>query len=208
MKKLIGNEIEVRLKDSGETICGLLVMVEDTELYLQASDNDRVFVVPRENVRYYVTNKIPSVSRVIDTNPQSQLQSQQTQSQQFSEPVTSFGVGFRVRIDDQVVCQIPVPPTFDLDVWHDDIMRVAMGDPDVKVAMLGRIQKQVEYFAPDEEGWAEVKFSTLVDENAMTQQVLPKPGGFNVNMGGNPATEYLSPSQMVARMNKVRGAKE
>jgi len=212
MRKLIGSELEVHLKHEDEPLYGLLVTLEENELYLRVPDVERVLVIPRANVSYIATSQLPLTSRVLEdhrvyNNP---LPPPPPPPQPYPEQVQASGLGFQVIINEQLICQIPVPPTFRLDIWHDDIMRIALNDPDVKVAMLGRTQKKVEYFAPDDEGWAQVKFEVDVDENAMTQQVLPKQGGntFSMGQGGNPTTEYLSPSQMVARMNNMRGKKD
>jgi hypothetical protein len=206
MKKLVGNVLEVYLKTEDEPLVGILVSVEDGELYIKADAGSKVFVIPRHNVSYYTTDRVPpATSRVIEeplrrATPIESLPSQPT------EPT---GLGFKVVIGDQVICQIPVPPTFKLDVWHEDIMRVAMGDPDVRSAMLGLVQKSVEYFPPDDSGWAELRFTVDVDESALTQQVIPRKTENTFSMGGNPTTEYLSPAQMAVRMNKsLKGDKD
>lgn len=206
MKKLVGNVLEVYLKTEDEPLTGILVSVEDGELYIKADAGSKVFVIPRHNVSYYTTDRVPpSSSRVIE---EPLRRATPIEAVPTALPV-STGLGFKVFIGEQLICQIPVPPTFKLDVWHDDIMRVAMGDPDVRSVMLGQVQKAVEYFAPDETGWAELKFTVDVDESAITQQVLPRKSENTFSMGGNPTTEYLSPSQMVARMNKtVKGDKD
>jgi hypothetical protein len=199
MKKLVGNVLEVYLKTKDEPLVGILVLVEDGELYIKADAGSKIFVVPRHNVSYYTTDSVPpQTPRVIDESLRvaSAIESLPTQ------PIKLTGLGFRVSIGDQMICQIPVPPTFKLEVWHEDIMRVAMGDPDVRSAMLGLVQKSVEYFPPDESNWAVLKFTVDVDETALTQQPLPRKSESTFSMGGNPTTEYLSPAQMATRMNK------
>ena len=55
MDNLIGRNLVVHLKQDMQ-VCGLLIQVDDENVYLQTKSNS-VHIVPRENVIYYTTDK-------------------------------------------------------------------------------------------------------------------------------------------------------
>lgn len=214
MRKLIGYNVEIHLKDENDPLSGLLVSVDDAELYVQESaESGKVFVVPRTNISYCVTDSVPNASRVIEPHHRPQ---QYTPEMPQPQQHIVAGVGLRVIIGEDIVEEIPTPPTFNINEWHEDILRVVMGNPAVKMALLGKVQKSIEYYPPQNDGeWGAVVFDVAIDEEAPVQRVPQKPatgggGGedgqssFTMSVGNSPvATEYLSPSQMATRLNSL-----
>jgi len=150
MRKIIGNEISVFLKTSeGDLpdINGLLIDVTEENLFVRGDINDpRVYIIPRDNVDYCTTDHMPSADRVVRTytNPQPQLEPQPTQPEvaQPQQPPSMLNV----YINQERCASIPVPPTFDLTTWHEGIMRVIMGNPDVHALLAGKVQSSLEYY--------------------------------------------------------------
>ena len=199
MKSLIGNNIEVYLKstDGNATeIYGILIEVTESELYVQCANINKsfVWVVPRDNVKYCTIPSMPMGDRMINTyrEPERQVEEEQEAEQEpeeQEEPPEPEEKCLTVFIDGDMLVSIPVPPTFNISTWSDNIMRVLAGNPDVKSALAGRTQKSIEYFP------GEVYIELIEGE----KQAPPEPDDFS--MGGNIATEYLNPIDMVTRFN-------
>lgn len=181
MRKIIGNEICVFLKTSDDDIVGLLVDVTEDELYLRdVSEMSRLYIVPRENVKYCTTDVLPTSERTL---PPPENRPQQN--------VTEENLRFlEVFVDGHPVANIPVHPTFRLDEWHDGIVQVVLGCPDVQVAVAGKVQKSIEY-SP-----GKVYITT-------EGEVVQQEGQRAFVMGGSVANSFLNPSQMVSRLNKA-----
>jgi len=205
MRKIIGNEISVFLKTSeGDLpdISGLLIDVTEENLFVRGDVHDpRVYIIPRDNVNYCTTDHMPSADRAIKTyTPPQQVQHPEpvVQSQQPSI--------LNVYINQEQCASIPVPPTFDLSTWHDGIMRVVMGNPDIKAFLAGKVQSSLEYYP------GEVYITIEGGNSAPEQEVHPRPPNspntFSMS-GGDVTTEFVNPSQMVTRLQNVanRGKK-
>ncbi len=212
MREIIGNTVEVFLKrrydEAKDNIMGLLVDVTDRTLYVQ-SCAERVFAIPRENVEFCTTDALPPKSRqfVNDVLPRrgpppapdpNAPPVNTTKSREEAKIIDRLNV----YINSEHLASIPIPPTFPIEQWNDKIMRVIMGNPDVKTAVAGKIQKSIEYFPG--EVYIEVE---MVEPPSQMPEIEPQQGANTFAMGGSPATEYLNPSQMVARLNKVARGK-
>lgn len=204
MHKLIGNLIEVCLKTDDPPLSGLLVSVEHGEIYIKSNIGAKIFVVPRQNIKYYITDRVPSGrSKILDDSVK------ETSSQLVENTPPTVNTGISIIVNGSHICNIPVPPTFELDVWHDDIMKVALGNPDVKSVMTGVVNKSVEYFPPNESGYAIIKFEVETSNDFVEQPSNNNSDGDNTFfMGGNPTSDYLSPAQMAARMSNLFGVKK
>jgi hypothetical protein len=186
MRKIIGNEIHIYLKESVDNvpdIIGLLVDVTEDELYLRdIIEIAKLYVVPRINIKYCITDCIPQEERTI--RPELSSATQTTKIPQNISYLEVF-------VDEKVVASIPVPPTFILDEWHEGIMKVILGSQDVKAALIGRIQKSIEYLP------GKVYITSEDDEN------FEKYGQKPFVMGGDVSSKFLSPTQMAAKLNNA-----
>lgn len=194
MKKLIGNQICVYLKTVSDNIYGLLVDVCEDNLYLQGRENDpQVYIIPLSNINYCTTAAMPisssSESSLVSYEPREQLMEKQEDSE------------ITVYIDDDHVTDIPVPPTFDLSKWHDDIIKVVMGDPAVKATLQNKIQKHIEYYP------GEVYIVTDSDPRT-TKMPSPNNSSNVFTVDGSPAQSFLNPSQMVTRLQNSSRRKD
>ena len=124
MKKLIGNEIEVFLKGEYKNFYGILIDITDESLYIQV--NEKIIIIPKNNVQYSTTYHIPSDTRMIEcvSNNLSEL---------------------HIYINGELLSTINVPNTVDLKTWNNEIMDIAMKCPDVSSFLSGKIQEKVEY---------------------------------------------------------------
>ncbi|KKM89099.1 hypothetical protein LCGC14_1252100 [marine sediment metagenome] len=203
MRLMIGNEIWVFLKKEylGD-IFGLLIEVTDDSLYVQSLDESRIHisVVPRENVAYCTTDKFPQDERHIvrgrttavhSESEQVETPDPQAQPQQKQSVIDRLNV----YVNKQQVASIPVPPTFPIHEWNENILRVIMGNPEVKASLAGKVQKEIEYYP----GEVYITIENIVPPSQM-------PDVLNENtfqMGGQPTTEFLNPVQMAQRLSKV-----
>ncbi len=200
MRKMLGDSVAVYLKTSKSDIpdiVGLLIEVTDDSLYVQ--EGARVFIVPKDNVNYCTANSLPASDRVL-------LEGQQREGQ-VVEPVASVPPQpkeLKVYVGREQVASIPVPPTFDLSSWHNGIMQIVLGNPDVSSILSHETLKSVEY-NPGE---------VYIEVN--TPERIPEQGGSqpqdqnSFSMGNsNPITQVLSPLQMVTRLQNAskRGKK-
>ena len=214
MKRIIGNEIWVFLKSSNSPsgdIFGLLIDVTDDSLYVQCLglDNQEIYIISQNNVKYCTTKYLPTAGRVIAKTiisvPQENI-NEEKEELKHPECLDVF-------INDNMVASIPVPPTFNLSVWNDNIVRVILGNPDVKSLLAGKIQKSIEYYpgevyiqiTEEEEEWKE----ETQDDTILNKQMENQNQNTFVMGGGDAATQFLNPSQMVSRLNSAvrRGKK-
>lgn len=63
MKNIIGNQINLIFKDSDKIVSGVLIETDDRFDYIQS--NQVLCVIPKDNVLYYETDKMPPESKVI-----------------------------------------------------------------------------------------------------------------------------------------------
>lgn len=189
MEQLIGNKIYVSLKDRDETLSGLLIHVEEHYVYIQMEGSTHFYVVPKDNVSYYVSDRLPKVSRVLpDTGRQTGVETE--------EPPKPTSL--EVYINTDLVANIPVPPTFNLDKFSDDTMKVVLGNPDVQAILAGRPQKSLEY-SP-----GKVYITTVGEDEDQNPDLSPNsdsPNTFSMGASGSPASQYMTGPQMVKVIN-------
>ena len=212
MREIVGNNVEIFLKgrrsDAGDNLSGLLIEVTDRTVYIQAG-SERVVVIPRENIEYCITDSLPPKSRefigsVMPRNnktpatPERNKAPDPLMSQALKDAKPEEITRLDVFINNEIVAGIPIPPTFPVKEWNDKIMRVIMGNPNVKMFLAGKIQKQIEY----RPGRVYIEVEEVVPPSQIPEVV----GGNYENtfsMGASPSAEFLNPSQMVSRLNKV-----
>lgn len=195
MEHLIGNKLWVSLKNDEETLSGILIHVEEYYVYIQMENSTNLYIVPKHNVKYYVTNNFSSTSKVLP-NPEPQEPEHPPPPQQQQQQPPGF---LSVFINGDHIVDIPTPPTFRADVFNDDVMRVALGNPDVQSILAGRRQKQVEYHPGK-------LYITTVTEEEEGEGVTPPsdPGSQNTfSMGGNLGKQFMSGQQMVDMLNSA-----
>lgn len=180
MKKMLGNKVDIFLK-FGDEISGILFDIEIDCIYVQA-DAGVLIAIPKENIKYYVCGLL-SNSELIG-KPTKELQQ-------------TILDALEVTVDQVFIIKIPVPPSFDLSIYNDDIMRVVLGNPDVQVALSDKIQKSVEYFP------GRIHIITNGEDTipvTPTDKNTPQ-DSFSMSGPGDPTGSYLNPSQMVNRLN-------
>ena len=214
MQKLIGFNIEVHLKGDTEFLTGLLVEVDDGEIYIkEAVDSLNILVIPRSNIKYCITNTVPKVSRTIlsETDTQHDNHNALPENLRAQHKSSLNGVGINVFINKQLITSIPVPPTFKLREWHEDIQSIYLRNSDVKIALTNKVQKGIEYFPPHEHNeWAEVHILVYDCNDTLNYPNTEKKENntFSMSTGGAVANTYLSPSEMIARLERpIKGAK-
>lgn len=213
MREIVGNNIVVFLKrkcdETKDNINGLLVDVTDRTLYIQtSSEAPRIFAVPIENVEFCTTDSLPPKTRQFVNNAvnlgipsriQKQIATNTSSNSVVDQPKEVVIDRLNTYINGNCIASIPIPPTFPVDQWNDKIMKVVMGNPEVRAAVIGKVQKSIEYFP------GEVYIE--IDEVVPPSQV-PETGSNTFEMDGSPIAENLNPSQMVGRLNRtVRGIK-
>ena len=178
MKKLLGKEIDAFLKFDNDIISGILFDYEDDCVYIQNSI-DGLVAIPKENIKYYATNSGT-------TNHSIENVERHTQS------------SIEVLVDSVLVANIPIPPTFDLSSFNNNIMRTTLGNPDVQAALTGKVQKSIEYFP------GTVNIMTNSALNHEVQSDNSQQNSFVMSSSGSPISTFLNPSQMVGRLNSMK----
>ena len=217
MKRIVGNQVIVKLKEiqkEHKSLSGVLIEVSEDSLYLQEmGESPKLFVIPRENVLYCSTDHFPTTKRnvVLDqprndtavlNNTGTQKVELNVQSEEDSDPN-----GIHVYVNGEYFTYIPTPPTIRLDAWNDNIVRVLANNAEVQHVLSGKVKKSVEY----NPGEVYISIEELVPPSQMPDR---SPGyidnSFSMN-AGSPSTTFLSPSQMVSRlqnMSKRSGKKD
>lgn len=213
MKKVIGSEIDVYLRsskfDTISDITGLLIDDDEDSIYVQGLNMEypKLYIIPRDNIRYCTTSTMPSAELAmnlpehpnIDKKPEHiVLKKEETNILEQQEAYLT------VFINKEQVAHIPVPPTFNLSKWNDNILRVAMGNPDVRALLANKVQRTVEY-------WPGKVYIEVTEEFA-EEQLEPNITDNDQNsfsMGGDITKQFLNPSQMILKLNSVatRGKK-
>lgn len=192
MEHIQGKFVKAYLKGEDDIISGILIGVEHDHVYIQSHPGeDGLFIIPHDNIKYYQTSKV------------SFAKSQQTDDHSFQDSEQQFRQtekALEIFINSEFLTSIPVPPTFNLETYNDDILRVLRGNPEVVAALSGRIQKSVEYYP------GRVMIN-VIDAPEQTQPVMPRSntGSSTFSMSGPnaPAVSFLNPSDMVARLNNI-----
>ena len=186
MKTLIGSDIAVYLKsteiDAFGDVIGILLEVTESELYVQKCNctNKCIYIIPRDNVKYCTVASLPADNKII-YQEQPHLQEEQ-------ETLTALDHVIEVYINNELATTIPVPPTFSLDRWNENIMRVLAGNADVKVLLAGKKQKAIDYYPG--KVYIEIERDKVSEAQSNT-----------FSMSKDLTTEYLNPSEMVMRFN-------
>jgi len=186
MKHIQGKFVKAHLKgrEFPNIVSGILIGTEDEHVYIQSHPGeDGLLVIPQENIRYYQASE----ASFVEEEPTPLVQSKEPEPKELS-----------VFVDKEFVTAIPIPPTFDLSVCTDDTLRVAWGNPEVKAALTGRIQKNIEYYP------GVIRFNT--DAGVIVPPAPPVKDNniFSMSGVGSPATSFLSPSDMVARLSNLK----
>jgi len=211
MKLLIGNEIEVYLKSTQGTtldIFGILVEATDGELYVQCANPSiaKVWVIPRENVKYCTTTSLTLDDKAVRTQAEVRIeQKPQSEPEPEAQKIKYDPTKLKVYINKEFFIDIPVPPTFNLSNFSDDIMRVYMGNPDVHCYLANKIQKSIEYYP----GEVYIEIEDIVPEEITDETVVSNkiPNTFSMG-GGKIATKYMDPKEVLAMLeNGLKGKK-
>ncbi len=208
MKKAIGNEISVYLKSSDcgiYDVYGILVDVTEETIYVQscAEIDPEIFIVPKDNIKFCKTKYLPETNRILPSYSADQPKQNHKENIETEEQVQPTCID--VFVNDEKITSIPVPPTFSLDTLNDNILRVIMGNPDVRTILKGKVQKSLEYYPG--EVYIEV-VDTVEQEQAQEQNDSTIQNSFSMN-SGNVATQFLNPSEMIQKLNAAvkRGKK-
>lgn len=178
MNKLLGSNVDVHLKSGTDIISGIMFEAEEDHIYIR-NDSNVFIIVPKDNIKYYTSESLHNISQeehVVDA------------------PTSSL----TVYIDNALVSKIPVPPTFNLLEFNDNIMKVVLGDQDVKIALSGKIQKSIEYVP------GEISIYTTANDTTIDEKQSDVTQSFSMSGAtGEAVSSYLNPSQMVTRLKNV-----
>jgi len=188
MKRLLGAYIDVKLK-SGEVIRGTLFDVEDDSVYVQY-DVSYVATIPRENISHYISES-------------SQMSASDVGREDDKVLERPYQPSINVFVDDEYIANVPAK-NIDLTVFNEDIMTEVLANIDVSDSLGSRLLVGAEYDA---------KECTMLLKTA-PEKPIPPPNTFrnttgaretqqnSFSMTGNSPTEnYISPSEMAARLN-------
>jgi len=182
MRRVIGNYVRVMLKKSETSMArdlyGMLIDVSDDSLYVQCPEGSDLFVIPKENVCYCITDSMPVADRHVIKSCQNEE----------ATPVLQNKID--VFVNGELFTSIDVEPTIPISVWNESIARIIGGNPDVQHILHGKIKKEIKY----EPG----KVSFAVEDVPQPEQN----NSFSVSLS-SPTTTILSPGQMIERLNNV-----
>jgi len=216
MKNLIGAGIGIYLKGGDRhspDLSGILSDIDDRHIYIQGNSVSDVFVVPRDNVSYYTTNRLPSNhgSIIVQTQPYGQVDAEKEivyevedlshNRPEYAEIYDICENEINVYVDEEIVGVIPVDPSFNLTVWHDDIMRLVMSDKATSQALQGRVQTSMEYLPINSGG--EVYIHTRLEDIPEVVRDTVSNSFSMSGAGGGAANQYLNPGDMVSMLNNV-----
>ena len=134
---------------------------------------ERILIIPKENIRYYSLNN--------------------SQPQPEAETKIPLENSIRVFINGKSLTKIVVPPSMNLSNANEEVLRTIWANTDVQSALRGKIQKTLEY-APGEVN------IILTDAEVLESQ---DETSFSMGGSGSPLSTYLSPSEMVSRLNNA-----
>jgi hypothetical protein len=211
MKKIIGSEIKVYLKTS-DTVVGILVDADENSMYVKSYDvslDYGIFVVPRDNINYCTIRSLPVGKTTLTyreeeplLTPQSFVKPEDPEQPMHTIQSPSF---LNVYVNEQRVAHISVPPTFDLLRWNDNIMKVVLGNPDVRFYLANKVQKSISYDCGELYIEAEDAFVSSPESNVENPL---SDNTFSMGLGGNVATQFLNPAEMVTRLNSMKRVKK
>jgi len=187
MENLIGNMVRVFMISGDKSLDGILIGFEEDLVYLQKMDNsEQTYVIPEKRISHYLVEKIllaPSVPIVIN-------------NEELRSETKIIPNELEVHIDAVHITTIPLPPTFNLAVFSDDILRIIWGNPDVRSILTGKNQESLEYFP------GKVIIKTQSTPIVLSNNESSKQVSFNMGVS-SPAMSFLSPSDMVLRLNNI-----
>jgi len=203
MEQLIGNKVYVSLKNEDETIAGLLIHVEEHYVYVQMEGDSHMYVIPKANVKYYITDNLPGASRVlgpiVPVQPPTPTPSQPAANVYTAPEVDAPAHrAITVFVNGDPIANIPVTPSLNLKQFTNDTMKIILSNPDVQAIIAGRKQKALEYA----EGKVYITTAGEEEESVIVASNNDSPPS-TFSMGGNPAQDYMSGQQMVDILNKA-----
>jgi hypothetical protein len=199
MQRLFGRTINVYFKGEDTIIGGILLDCNEEYIYIQSEQE--VAIIPKQNIKFYTTPKFVSENCNINVPSDSskilapQIAPNAVQKEQVHPEQLS------VWVDGVLIACIPIPPTFNLGVCSEEVLKVIWGNPDVQSVLRGRVQKQIEYIP------GEARITTVEQSQQQTPEVTD--GSFSMGpTGNNLTTQFVNPSEMVKRLNNlVKGSK-
>lgn len=186
---LIGKNVEIKFKESPELVRGLVLNCD--ERMIQVKSISRIIFIPMANIQY-ITELLEKeqAATIIDLVPQCNDSGFIGGNNPLTNIKQTIAV-VKVYVDDDFIVEVDMPPGLEIASWSNDIMAAVLVDQTVQKALENKIQKDVHY-SP-----GEIYFTTK--EAAAKSNTT-----FSMNLG-SPAAEFLDPSQMVARLNKMGG---
>ena len=190
MEQLIGNKVYVSLKDKDETLSGLLIHVEEHYVYVQMDSNVNFYVIPKSNVSYYVSDRLPTTSRILPgISRVAEVEPEMPQA-------PSAPRALEVYINSDLITAIPVSANFDFNKFSDDTMKAVLGNANVQSILAGRRQKSLEY-SP-----GKVYITTVSeDEEQVPEDAHPDSTTPNSFSMGSTASEFKTGPEMVSIIN-------
>lgn len=104
-------------------------------------------------------------------------------------------------INDQYMLDIPIMPTINTKQWNMGLYQAIYGNPDVQSLLAGKEQVEASY----KDGMINIVLRE--DDTTPLPQVQNSENTFTMKLG-SPATQFMSPMQMVSRLNNIKKATE
>jgi hypothetical protein len=201
MKKLIGSEIVVYLKSSDSSlgdVFGLMIDTDDESIYLQGlgMTPSKIYAVPKCNVKYCTAAE--AALHIDDSITTSRLIAEKSMEREeiIQEPASDNTLD--VFVNKELIVSIPVPPTFKLAEFNDNIMKVIMGNPDVHYVLKDMVQESIDYYPG--KVYINAKAIQVEPQGQYSQQ-----NTFAMSSGGpgsgDISKQFFNPSQMITRLN-------
>lgn len=154
------------------------IFVGAEQKHVYLRSENNMFVIPQDNIKYYQIQ--------VEEEEKAPVQQQPREN------------AINVSVNGAFLTKILVPPGMNLASANEEVLRMIWANLDVQSALRGRVQKTLEY-APGE--------ANIILADFKPEQPQVQDDGFSMGTGTSPVLNYLSPSEMVSRLQNA-GKKE
>lgn len=180
MIERIGSIVNVHL-NSECVITGKLTSIEQEYVSV---DGDLEYIIPVKNIAFFSLDK--------ESNS---CDKKQNHDNTKYVPAQKSENMICVLINGEHLINIPFPPSMSVDEWSNELHSMIISNDDVRSVLSGRIQKSISYR------------DRIVDISVKDIVEPPQPSNstFSTSLDGSPTSKFVSPINMVSRLNKVVG---
>ena len=209
MHNKIGDRISIILKDKEQTIIPGVLKDISNDFICVVSDGCEYYI-PEQNVNYGFcsvgakntksdnsvveedkTTNADSNRLIVHASSQAVIKEDKTTNADPNEYILS------VYVNENLIEKIPVPPTFNLNSFHNDIYKTALGNPTVASYLQGRKQKTASYCP------GELYIEVYVDNDEPVIDNTEVPNTFSMDVADSSSdftNAFLTPKQIVNRV--------